>query len=226
MRLKEFIDYNKSCPICGNELRLYMQWTYSYAFEGQILEDGSLYFSPMVEIFKGKDAADEYCLLELDNNGIANYVFSNTELKSEAERHQIYFFFLCNPAGFRIKNTDYDINLYKGCYYRSTPLFEIREKERFVNIFLDSNNIINKDEAFSFKRKTKEIEKVYMLNFDYEDKNTTLWYFTITSEEKLMKDFKPKLFHKKLPLLSMKLKTSLEDREKLFDKLDSWIIMS
>jgi hypothetical protein len=90
----------------------------------------------------------------------------------------------------------------------------------------DSKLIDNKDEAFSFKTSNKNIDKIYMLNLDYEEKRTTLFYYTATSEERVKKTFKAKIFKKDLPLLKTRPKLDWEDRESLLSRFDSWILMS
>ena len=89
-----------------------------------------------------------------------------------------------------------------------------------------THNLINSDESFSLKRKIDDLEKVYMVNIGYENKLTMLWYYTCTDEQAKDKDYNPKIFEKQLPLLKTRPNFDLKDRDKLFSRLDNWIIMS
>lgn len=234
MNLSKFLNFNHNCPVCEEPLTLYMQWIDSVCFKANLVGENYYEFIP----FKGtnKDKITDDCWMDKimvkDNGQVSNTTIaaSSGKLSGELKKNQIYFFYLCNPAGFKDKSWgDYEINLFKGCYYRSTPLVQYKEMygiETLETINPDHANIINKDEAFSFKYKTKELDRVYMLNLDYESQDTVLWHYTATPEERKQPGFKPNLFEKHLPLLKVRPKLELEEREKLMDRFDGWIIMS
>ncbi len=137
---------------------------------------------------------------------------------------------MCNPSGIKTKSWgDYEIEAYNACYYRSSPFFELDRDKRgvFVKMLTDEHqDILTKDECFSLKANSKECEKVYIVNLDHIDKETTLWYYTVSSEQKETLGFKPNLFEKKLPLLKSLPKLTGENRDKFIERLDGWIIMS
>lgn len=234
MRLKEFLDFNSNCPICGEPLHLYMQWTHSYIFKASRVEPDSYMFEPSNDIFKNDGTDDDsYMMLSVADNVVSS-AFSNSKLLAEAKKHHIYFYFICNPAGIKKESWgDYKINLYKGCYYRATPLMELQRDEdseiKKWNLNLlekDNQDLIQKHESYSFKTRIKNNERVYMLDLDWEKKETSLWFYSVTEEEKKIKGFKPNIFEKKMPLLKNRPKVDLENRQRLLDRFDGWIIMS
>ncbi len=124
----------------------------------------------------------------------------------------------------------YEIYLYYGCYYRTTTLLDcVKTKSGKIVIRPTSksaNKIVNSDESFSLTRKVDDLEKVYMVNIDYENNNTMLWYYTCSKEQLEDKDYSPNIFEKQLPLLKSRPNFNLKDRDKLFSRLDNWILMS
>lgn len=236
MNLSRFLHYNHHCPICNEPLTLYMQWVSSICFKGTQVESNLYQFKPFKGTNKDMQTDDlwmEHVLL-LDKGDDIETQMSSNKLMGESKKFQIYFFYLCNPGGFKDKSWgDYEINLYRGCYYRSTPFLEYQrnDDQEGKKWTLEVTNpeqqeLINKDESFSVKHRTEALERVYMLNLDYERKETTLWHYSATEEDRKKDNFKPKLFEKQMPLLKNPPKVGLEDREKLLDRFDSWIIMS
>lgn len=234
MNLCDFLHFNDRCPICDEPLTLYMQWINSICWKGVPIENNLYRFNSFIGIKdNNKKLENEYVLL-WDNGPTFKIEMSSSETRREAETHSIYFFYLCNSAGFKVKTWgDYEISLYRGCYYRSTPLMEFyksderKSKDRFLKLINpDNQELINKDESYSFKDIHDGYEKVYMINLDYEDKKTTLWHYSTTTKEREAHDFSPKLFNKDIPLLTTRIKAGLEDREKLLSKLNGWILMS
>jgi hypothetical protein len=237
MKLVEFLQFNSHCPICGRELNLYMQWIDApcfHAFDKKINESGKIdyYFQQ----FKCKnqdigtdDCQDDLMILTSHENNIETE-FTSYKLLNEAKKYQIYFFFLCNPAGFQDRfHNDYEINLSKGCYYRSTPMMELQQLEdkswKLSTILPESQNIINKDEAFALIIQTNVCQKIYMLNIDEENQKSSLWYYIIPNLEKENKKFKPKLFNENFPHIRRP-DLAPSNRERLISKLDSWILLS
>lgn len=238
MSLSNFLQFNRFCPICQEPLGLYMQWVNSICFRASLSGDDEYQFDPFMGTNKDiatDDCFDHYMSLK-DYGDSFNIEFSSNKLFGESKKYQVYFYYLCNPIGFKKKGSygsDYEINLFKGCYYRSSPMMEFRlsedpklKKWDLVYMNEESKLLDNKDEAFSFKTSYKDLDKIYMLNLDYEEKRTTLFYYTATPEERVKKLFKAKIFEKDLPLLKTRPKLDWEDRESLLNRFDSWIIMS
>lgn len=240
MRLPDFLNFNSRCPICNNPLTLYMQWVSSICFKAELIENNSWAFNPHIGLKKEGDPnaieRDDYMLLT-SNLGQVRTQFSANKVFSEAKKHHMYFYYLCNPEGIKKTNWgDYKINIYKGCYYRASTLFEFRrdDDQESKNWSLqvvngDFKDIVNKHETYSFKKKNNDLEKIYILDLDWEKNKTSLWFYTVTDAQAADKNFKAEDindFHKELPLLKKRPKVGPGDQEKLIDRLESWIIMS
>lgn len=232
MNLHEFLHFNRKCPICDEPLHLYMQWVNSVCFEAKQLDEEAYYFKPFKCFGKDSDAdgiKEEYIILQ-DKEDVET-IISSSKLKEESRKYQVYFFFVCNPAGFKDKGyRDYELNLFKTCYYRSSPFFEFKQKEnkewQLEHTLPETRGLVSHDESLCFKILGKEHERVYMLNLNYDKKETKIWHYTVNESDKSTKGFQPKLFSKTLPLLTNRPDFGFESREKLIDRFDSWIIMS
>lgn len=230
MNINEFLHFNNQCPICGEPLNLYMQWVDSVCFKAVRFPNDLYKFYPFIGVKKDGDIKDDdYMSLQDQGNGI-DINFSSAKMLQESKRFSIYFFFLCNPAGFRVKTWgDYEISLYQGCYYRDTPFYEFEkgaEKKWNLNAKDKSKDLIMRHESYSFKDIKDGFERVYMVNLDYDLQHTTLWHYATTTEEREKADFQPKLFSKDMPLLKTRIKADIENREKLISRLNSWILVS
>lgn len=241
MKLCEFLHFNHHCPICGEKLTLFMQWftrTNAVCFKGVPIDQDLYRFMPYLggEAEKGEVNFWEEGMLLKDYGESFETQIINSRLMQEAKKYQIYFFYLCNPKGFDTKNKafgDYDISMYKGCYFRSTVEMEFRrdDDQESKNWSLqvtnpDSIDIVNKEESYAIKTRNDKVEKVYLINLDNEQKTTTLWHYSVTEEQRKIKDWEPKLFKTEMPLLPSRPDVSEENREKLVNRFDSWIIMS
>jgi hypothetical protein len=87
-------------------------------------------------------------------------------------------------------------------------------------------DLVLSNECYSVLKTEEDCRKTYILNLDYENNKTIFWYYSVTNEQIQIKGYRPKKLKKELPLL-----TSIPDfrepnRNKLFNKLDSWILMS
>lgn len=232
MDITQFIQFNNSCPICGENLTLYMQWEHSVCLKSQQVNSKHLHFEPF-KIMKSLDEGNHSVDI-IKNDTHLNIKLNSNKLQEISKTTQVYFFYLCNESGFKDKGGyDFEISLYKGCYYRSTPWLKFKrtKSKRNGRLLLDASNELNKDlimkdESFSFKSTINDVERVYMLNLDYEGQETSLWHYSATEEQKSQAGFKPNLFEKKIPLLNKRPDFSLENRDKLIDRFDSWILMS
>lgn len=231
MKLNEFLNFNRMCPICQEPLHLFMQWTSSVCFKATQLDEHSYGFIPFKGTKRniGTDGCDDEFVI-INDDGSSQ--FSTSRLEQESKKFQIYFFFLCNPgAGFKDKGVgDYEINLFRACYYRSSPFMEYKQNKDGIwtleNSLEETKEITNNDESFSFKVLSPENDRVYMLNLNYDKQETKLWFYSVPQEERQKPGFRPKLFSKTLPILKNRPDFGIENREKLLDRFDSWIIMS
>lgn len=231
MSLPDFLHFNRDCPICGEPLDLYMQWEYSTLWKAHQNAPDTYTFTPF-KLISDKIKKEDTIIICEAYNSIETY-FSTPALAEIFKAKEAYFFYLCNEAGFADRGepaTDYEINLYRGCYFRSSVTFKMKQHSK-KNWKLEESkeeqaSLINKAESFSFKNITEELEKIYMLNLDSVDNLTKLWHYSATPEQRKDENYEPKLFEKEMPLLTVRPKFDLEHREKLLDRFESWIIMS
>lgn len=230
MNLSRFFDSNRTCPICGNHLTLYAQIMDSSLYMESPEHDGGRPGRHFALVDKtasaqhlGKDEVQNNFISLIDDET----VFENDPKFESWMTPQIYFYLLCNPAGFKFESYgNYHISLYNGCYYRSSATYNIKKNDN-SHIILPkddvNNEIIVKDEAFSFKKYENAVEKVYMVKLDHEKDKTILWYYAVKDEER--KDgFKPNILEKELPILRDGL--NMVDYNKIIERLDRWILIS
>jgi len=227
--LHQFLQFNQKCPICQNPLTLYMQWINSICFKAKQKKDNEFQFKP----FKCKnDRVDDDDYLSLYNHSSnIETRFGTSKISMEAKRYQMYFFLLCNEGGFKDAFEDYEINIHRGCYYRSTPILEFKKQARLKHwklevIDKDHTKLVNADEVFSFKKTSAELEKIYMLQLNYTSDKTIFMHYAITPNQRKDDKFEPNILAKELPLLNVRLNLELDNRDKLISRLDSWVIMS
>lgn len=156
--------------------------------------------------------------------------FSTSQMAAEAKRSQLYFFYLCNDHGFDDNESDYTINIFNGCYYRSTPFLEFQKTTKkswsLKTIDPDHNNLVNQEEVLSFSRKIEDLEKVYILVLSSSDKKTVFMHYSVNKDQKNDVTYNPPLFEKEMPSLVNRPNFSLSNRDRLLDRFDSWLILS
>jgi hypothetical protein len=230
MQLTDFLHFNVRCPVCDNGLTLYMQWNSSVLFQAKKSKRNIYRF----EQFKCKnnDEISESDFIELYDYGNTNDIkFSSSKMASEARRSQMYFFYLCNENAFQDTSSgDYEINATLGCYYRSTPMLEFHKKSRnkwdLETVDKSQSKLINNDEALAFIKSSNGSERVYMLQFNNSNSKTIFTHYSVTQEQMKDKDYEPNVFEKEIADLTVRPNFSLDNREKLLGRFDSWIIMS
>lgn len=228
--LAAFINYNSHCPICGEKLTLYAQVMNSACFVGKQVSPQHIKFVP--HLLTEKLGAGTHSLDLVNGHWKINSECLAFTSNAKARVDYLYLFFLCNPAGFKLNsnNHDYEINLYKGCYNRSTPLLKFertrKNKHKKRLVYSDQTTSLHCREDFSFKKFHDATEKVYMLSLQEQHKQTVLWYYSVTDEQKKSPGFKPSVFEKAMPPLNKRPDFSIENRDKLLERFDSWILMS
>jgi hypothetical protein len=229
MQLNEFIHFNKKCPVCENDLTLYLQWTDSVCFRSKKIKNNIYHFEPFKCQNAGLSDQDYIDLFDYGTNFETK--FSSSKVAAEAKRRQMYFFYLCKDVGFEDKHGDYEINIASGCYFRSTPYLEYQKEGKGKSWALKSvdsalTKIVNRDEALSFSKTVNNIEKVYMLQFDHANNKTVFMHYSANEDQRKSKDFEPNVFEKEMPMLTIRPNFSISNRERLLDRFDSWIVMS
>lgn len=227
MKFNEFINFNQRCPVCDNDLTLYLQMKDSTCFRSNKPKHNHYHFEPYKCINKS--------ISESDYIDVYNYgkdfetKFSSSQMAAEAKKSQLYFFYLCNQNGFEsAREDDYNINIYDGCYYRDTPFLEYQKtaKKTWIlkTIDPDHESLINQKEVFSFSRIVEGTEKVYMLHLN--SNKTVFMHYSVSEEQKKDKDYSPNVFEKEVPHLTNRPNFSINNRDRLLDRFDSWIIVS
>jgi hypothetical protein len=231
-KIPEFLNFNKTCPICGNSLTLYAQFMGSSCFKAQVDQDGIIYFHPFM--LKSNLSDTDYFSYHTGEDHIQ---FSQSHVFSKIRKDQLYFFYLCNEKGFKLVSggTDYELGIYYGCYYRDTPLLSMKKlvddsTQKIIKWDLDVSkidaDIINAREVFSVSYKDDEKEKIFNLSISYIQKSTTLWYYTVNDDQRKEKLYKPSIFEKRFSNMILRPDFSVENRDKLFTKLNSLVIFS
>ncbi len=224
--LKEFLDFNTHCPSCQEPLTLFMRWS------GEILDNDYRLFKfyrkenknlAFREIVQNKKTSEITGIIYPETNSIS-FNTSSAE-KIIQDQDSIYFFFLCNPNSIQDLSYDYEIDAYKACYFRSSfPINFVKENNLLHPSYLEPQSHVLRDESFILVDRKEELEKVYILTLSYEDNKTILMHYSVTDEQAKDDSYEPSVFTKEVPLL--KTRPDPSDKEKLLDRLNSWIIMS
>lgn len=226
MSLHSFLNFNKKCPICSVvPLTLYWRWRNSTLFKGVETEAGTYVFSKYLSSVHNWDHEDSRTMTLMDYGSRYETIFSCPTLLNEVKTRQTYFYFMCNERGFDARNNN-EINMARGCYYRSSPFMEFQKMEdnwELRHCVDEFAGLAYKDEAFCLKKRIDGEDKVYMLNRDLEIGVSKLWYYSITDEQRKDDKFFPRVFRKELPPIE---RPSFNDMEKLINKFETWILMS
>lgn len=223
--LEQFLDVNSSCPCCQKPLQLYMQ-----VLDGTLWKTNSLFSKDSKYIFEPINAElgnADYFMME---NG--QFDFTTCSLQQQSKTWQLFFFVMCSSDTAidttNIKNCS--INSYEVCYYRSSQFLEFVDqgnKNWQLKLIMQDNDpliYISRNEIFVVKDINQGLEKIYLLDFDYEADQSILRYYSMSQEEKASNNFEPKIFKKELPLMNTR--PDFSDRNLLLDRLSSWVNLS
>lgn len=234
MKLNDYLHTNEKCPVCGEPLKLYMQVTDGPLWKSSQVSSDTLIFeknTPLAPL--DGVVSDDYFWINRRGDDY-NFNFSGSSIFQHSKTWSIFFFYLCNEKSIENKyGRDYEIDPYRACYFRSCPFMEFGLDNKAGKWALelasgaDAIDGNTRDEICIFKIPQENgLEKVYILSLDYEFKVTTLRFFKTTAEDRVSDDFEPKVFKKELPLLGARPNFDISERDKLIDRLNSWIIMS
>jgi hypothetical protein len=234
MDFKGFFDFGWNCPSCDNNLSLYFQISGGSCFKLDHMRDNKYLFLPLFS----KDYSnnpENAVQLKIGDDNRCELFCKNYKILDELKNETAYLFFLCKEQGFKLNgdnkyagkhNQDYEINLYKGCYYRASPILYL--SDNFILETLEAHkDLTNGDEVIALNRMSNgDLFRVYMLHVCYENNSTIMYYYSCTPEQSANKEFIPNILEKSLPIPRRKLDFSLKNRDKLLNKLDNWILMS
>lgn len=232
--IHKFLNFNKRCPLCTNPLTLYMQWSSSDLYVSRDAEGGIYHFTKfeLDSVKRSREIErkmeDENSMTLIDYADGFETTFGNVSLFHEAKKFHIYFYFLCREQGFKSRGLqDYQIDLAKGCYYRSTPIMEFVKNDKGIweldYLIKESSDLVNKDESFCLKTRKDGLDKFYMLSRDMETQTTKAWYYAMTDEQRVDPKFKPNIWKQELPLIE---RPTMDNQKKILNKIQSWITLS
>lgn len=220
MKISSFINFNKLCPCCNNKLHLFMATGLN---SNPILWRGNV-FENYIEFNKKSDPTEKFKIIENQDDHILEKYSAITK---HLWVHHFYFFYICNPKAIKIKDSKgFEILAFDSCYYRSSPMMHsINMSTRKIEIVnLDEENIVNTEEVFSVNYDTNTETKAYCVSLNYSTNKSKFWYCRY-SIETLNKD-NVKIFELEMPLIKNIPSFLPEDREKLVEKFNYWILMS
>lgn len=226
MELSKFIDHDTSCPICGNQLTLFVQCLDSMCFKGTKFPSGDFSFDQFRCIDGKFDTTAAFSLIK----GEKDYEFEihSSELNIQSRKWSMYFYYICNDNAFKDRGQEYDISVYEACHYRSTPTWEFKKTANNTwalgNADPQDEELIQRNETFTYNITSNDLEKVYILELDYKSKETKFWHYAVTEEQSKEENYQPTLFEKTMPLLTVRPK--FEDKEKMINRFDSWVLIS
>lgn len=217
--MKNFINYNSDCPLCGNKLTVYMSWYDQCLFRGERAPQrnaidfyGNHYDESRKETYQDQRITLHY------GNDTPVFSFSSSILKNEARTATIHFFYVCNEGAIdRRKYGEFEIDGVDVCYYRSSGFMEMTKvNDKWKMTVKDKeSNYINRHESYTLIG-NDEFKKAYILDCNFEKQNTTFHYCTEKSD---------KVFTQVVPLMKLA-DFSLEFRQNLINRLDNWILLS
>lgn len=222
--IDKFINFNHFCPLCGEPLHLYMQFIRYASFKATCfdIEQNIIRFD--VYKTKYKSFIGQYLYLKLNDLSfeISSQEFLNIFDSFDNKQKIGFLFYVCNQSGIREIYNDYEINVKKICYYRSSLHFSIDNNK----IIFPDQKLDNSYEAFSIVHHKNDTQKVYMMQMDYVNDKTILWYYSATNDQMNDDKFRPKLLEKILPALKIRPNLDIQNRSKLISRLDNWILIS
>jgi hypothetical protein len=229
INLRDFFNFNSICPLCDNPLTLYLQLLDSICFKATLTDENTYVFRPFQcidEKFK-----NEFIVIEYSDK--LNVIFSSKAFKEKCIKHQLYFYYLCNDKGIQPINSysnvefDYEINLYNGCYFRTTPTL-CMQNSNVIFKCLDEHHskLLNSNVACCLKNIKNNTEHIYMINLDFECENIIFWCYTCNEEQAVQEDYSPNIFEKTLPFPKKQIVIDKKHALQLMKKIDNWVIMS
>ena len=225
--LKKFLNFNHNCPVCEKPLQTLLSSGKNLWKSTKI--DDQYHFVRVCERDKNLSDEDSF-ILALAPEGVT-ITFSTPEIQKVIQAEHCFCMKLCTSDAVECNSFDYDIKLDTTCYFRSSPFFDLVESNNqfgFQVVNSDHAEIVNRDIVFTVSDQNQEgLERVYLLNVSYEDVKTQLFHWSSTPEQRCQEGFEPNIFVKDdLPLLLEFPNLELSERDRLIDRLNSWVVLS
>ncbi len=231
MNLRKFLQFNDTCPVCQEPLTLYAQCLDLTVWKAKKINDNLFEFSP-VKLTTNPFTNNDRLYLEVSNND-TKLTFKGYHKTDSNKKWQMNIFYMCNRSGFIWnENNRFHINSYFACYYRCSPWMDANleadyNNKKLINLKAadpKQEEMINSSECFAFKDVKDNFERVYILNLDYEEDKTKLWFYKADPKQREDENYDPPLFEKELPMINVR--PQFEQRDKLISRLESWVLMS
>lgn len=253
--LKNFIDCGTECPVCGKQLTLFMvvdgpvcfraykeptnDLNSYFGFTTRISEQSPLdnWFKFVPTYSKKKDFSqfgtygkshkieeNEIILMNIRPDETVDILYNADNCYNIVNKKTVHFFSICDTSAIKDHVSDFSIDVYKACYYRSTSKMTLSDST--LTPVDESSKSAVKTEVVSIHKDYEGFEKTYILSMDLTTKKTKFFYFKITDEDKKEKKVRPKVLEKEFDLLVKRPDLSLESRDKLINKFESWVLLS
>lgn len=233
LNITDFIKFNDTCPICNEKLTLLLATLQPLVWQETLpRESNKISFHPKLLSKNMSDSSFVPTISIIDEQ----YYIDPMELSKVADfkTHNFYLFYVCNPGAVTEQfGYDFHTNPYQSCYYRSSPLITIKGSNQSSSGYCaamddrpePNRQIINSDENFCVNKMTElETEKIYFFSLDYTENKSTLMHYSVSKNNREDSNFSPNIYEKILPMLNVR--PNFEDKDKLIDKFENWIIMS
>jgi hypothetical protein len=225
VNLSEFINFNRCCPVCKGPLTLYMQWIDTALFKGTEIKEKGYQFDKVDNCSSLKTDEETSFFMYQDGNSF-QIEFLSDDMNSKLKNGTSFFFYVCNNEAIRDQVTDYDINVYKVCYYRSSSFLDYMKKDDAWILEDKSPGRVNETETLIYKTQDTILEKTYVLCLDHGQNKTHFWHFCLSPEEKKNPNFEPNTIDREMPLMNTRPKFEIEPKEKIIERFESWVLMS
>lgn len=247
--IAKFIESGSYCPCCRKDMTLFMQIRGSVCLKAmeqfkfdnfyirESVYDGpqirytplpprEFMFNPVFNLGKESYPHEEHFsssdTIEMITNGRNLEISACThKIQKKMQEQPFYLFYLCNEAAIKDQGTKYSISASRVCSQKSSCWLIKHQNEIKKQ---DEDASLVKAEVFSFQKNVEDFEKTYVLDLDYEQKMTKFYSFSVTQAQKNTATYRPKVFTKELPPLPKR--PDFSNKESLFQKFESWIIMS
>jgi hypothetical protein len=233
----KFFEKKKRCPTCNKKLSLYLCIDNVSTFKNQVIKgqnEDFLYFKPLKDDkfnLHINVSLEDFIEVKIIDDIKFSLSFSSEKLFRIIEASNLRFFYLCNEDAIKISEgyinviNNYEISSYDVCYYKlaNSLLFKYNYSDDVYSLSLDSqfNNTVGL-EIYSIFKVDKDITKYYCLVYDFNDDKTKFYF--VTNDTNSIVEFTENQFVKELPTLCYY--PDFKDKEKIINKLDSWILLS
>lgn len=171
---------------------------------------------------------NETILMNIRPDETVDIMYNADNCYNIVNNNNVYFFNICNTKAIKDHGSDFSIDVYKACYYRSTSKMKLSDSTlTFPDATPDGlKDSAIKTETVTIHKACEGLEKTYILSMDFTTEKTKFYYFKITDEDKKEKKIRPKVLEKEFDLLIKRPDFGLDARDKLINKFESWVLLS